>query len=260
VGVTPGTLTSTFKTIAHSDNGFIDVVQTEAFGDFSANELDANSLLGDKALTTRNGEFFAHSLNNKHNQVRFYQTGKSRHVIIQLLRDGSNRATFFTYPKPLEGVWSCDAGTYLAFDDGKVYKQSDDCHSFAGDSIHWLIRFAYVHAGSPALIKSWRDFELQMEADSSLEIKFSQSLDYGSLNQAQSRGEVQEILGGGGRWNEADWDAFFWSAADYSTPIIPLNGHSRNLSILLAGNSAVEHNFKLDGYIISYIPRRRSRV
>jgi hypothetical protein len=259
VGVTPGTLTSTFKTIAHSDNGFIDVVQTEAFGDFSANELNANALLGDSVSSTY-GEFFAHSLSSAHNQIRFYRRGQGQHVVIQLLSDGSNRATFFDFPKALEGVWHCEGGTYFAFDDGIIYKQSERFHSFAGEPIYWLVRFAYSHAGSPSIIKSWRDFELQMEADGPLQLKFSQSLDYGSMNHAQSKGEVKGVFGGGGRWDEAAWDLFFWSNPDYSTPIIPLNGHSRNLSILLTGNSSYEHNFKLDGYVLSYIPRRRTRV
>ncbi|MFL9806354.1 hypothetical protein AB6D40_022885 [Vibrio cyclitrophicus] len=260
VGVTPGTLTSTFKTIAHSDNGFIDVVQTEAFGDFSANELNANALLGDKALSSRGDGFFAHSLSSANNQVRFYQRGVSQHVVIQLLSDGSNRATFFSYPKLVEGVWDCEGGTYLAFGDGFVYRQNQACHSFSGEAIQWLIRLAYSHVGSPSIIKSWDSFELQMESEGSLELQFSQALDYGDPHHAQSRIDAQAVLGGGGRWDESDWDGFFWSSADYVTPIIPLNGHSRNVSILLSGKSAFEQNFRLDGYTLSYIPRRRARV
>lgn len=260
VGITAGTLTSTFKPIAHSNNGFIDVTQTEAFGDFIANEIHANALLGDDAFHPRHTNFFAHSHKKEHNQIRFYQQGLARHFIVQLLSDGKNRATFFSYPKALEGVWDTKGHTYLAFDDGFIYRQNDKICSFAGSEIYWVLRLAYTHTGSPNTVKSWDSFELQMSSEGSLNLKFIHSLDYGSMEHAQSRSEIQGVFGGGGRWDEALWDNFFWSSPDYVTPTVYLNGHSKNISILLSGRSDYEKNFKLDGYTLSYIPRRKYRV
>lgn len=260
VGITAGTLTSTFKPIAHSTNGFIDVSQTQAFGDFIANEIAANSLLGEGAFNPNSTKFFAHSHKNKHNQIRFYQQGISRHLVIQLLPDGSNRATYFSYPKALEGVWDTKEHTYLAFDDGHVYRQSDEVCSFAGDDIYWVLRLAYTHAGSPTIVKSWESFELQMSSEGSLNVSFNHSLDYGSAEHALSVSSFKGVFGGGGRWDESFWDSFFWSSPDYVTPNVYLNGHSKNISILLSGRSNFEKNFKLDGYTLSYIPRRRYRV
>lgn len=260
VGITAGTLTSTFKPIAHTDNGFIDVTQTQAVGDYIASEIEANSLLGDRAFIRETADFFAHSHKKSHSQVRFYQRGVYRHIIIQLLADGSNRATFFKYPKELQGVWDTTDHTYLAFDDGFVYRQSDDIASFAGDEIFWVLRLAYTHAGSPTTLKSWQAFELQMSSEGSLNLSMSHSLDYGSPEHKQSKTNIQGVFGGGGRWDESLWNNFFWSNPDYVTPNVDLNGHSKNISILLSGKSSYEKNFKLDGYTISYIPRRRYRV
>ncbi|MFG0772850.1 hypothetical protein ACF8PD_13580 [Vibrio plantisponsor] len=260
IGITAGTLTSSFVPIAHTNNGFIDVTQTEAVGNFIAAEIEANTLLGDDAFIKKYTNFFAHSQKKAHNQIRFYQRGLARHLIIQLLSDGKNRATFFTYPKALEGVWDTNDNTYFAFDDGFIYRQNNDICSFAGEDIYWVLRPAYTHTGSPMDVKSWQSFELQMSSEGSLNLSFTHSLDYGSMEHAQSRSEIQGVFGGGGRWDEAQWDNFFWSSPDYVTPNVYLNGHSKNISILLSGRSNYEKNFRLEGYTLSYIPRRRYRV
>ncbi|NOI66926.1 hypothetical protein [Vibrio sp. 99-8-1] len=260
IGVTAGTLTSTFIPIAHSRYGFINVQQTQAYGDFVASELSANELLGDAALKEGLTQFFAHSHNRDNNQVRFYQKGANKHVVIQLLKDGKTRATFFKYHKVISDVWDTVNNTYLAFDDGRIYRQTTKVHSFAGSDIFWAIRFAYIHCGSPKDIKSWEDLELHMSSEGSLTLKYTHSLDYGSPNQAQSNSTVGVAFGGGGRWNESTWNDFYWSSPDYITPAAYLDGHSKNISILLSGKSNFEANFQLDGYSISYIPRRRFRV
>lgn len=258
VGITKGTLTSTFNPVAHSTNGFINVTQTQAFGDFIASEIYANRLLGDEAF--RHANFFAYSHKKEHNQIRFYQRGRGKHFVVQLLANGKNRATFFSYPKPLEGVWDTDDQTYLAFDDGMIYRQNRKICSFAGSEIYWVLHLAYTHTGSPNVVKSWESFELLMSSEGSLKIKFVHSLDYGSMKYAQSRSVVKGVFAGGGRWDEAQWDEFFWSSPDYITPTVYLSGHSKNISLLLSGRSDYEQNFKLDGYMLSYIPRRKYRA
>lgn len=261
VGVTAGTMTSTFVPVAHSKNGFINVNQTQAYGDFVTSELSANQLLGDAAFQFALTDFFAHSVHDENNQIRFYQRNENKkHVVIQLLSDGSTRATFFKYHKSVKGVWNTDNNTYLALDDGRIYSPSDVVCSFAGEPIEWILRLAYTHCGSSTTIKSWNDVELQLGSNGSLKLRHQHTIDYSSEYIPQSRSSVGIASGGGGRWDESAWNEFYWSSPDYVTPAIYLDGHGKNVSLFLSGNSTYEKNFDISGYTLSYIPRRHYRV
>lgn len=256
VGIKPHTLQSVFVPVAISDNGIIRVDQTEQFGDFKFSELDASQKLGFQS--SHNPIIFA-SQRAKANQIRFYsETGL--HLCIMFYPNGSTASTYFRYPQQITGVWQSPDNTYLAFDDGKVYWQSDKCHSFAGHAIDWHIKLAFNHFGSPTIVKSWHSAELQASASGILPFYYRFDLDYNSDLHATNLDKPLVASGGGGRWNESNWNDFLWSVADYSTPTFLLAGYSRNIAIAFSGVSNFAPQFELSGLIVNYIPRRNFRV
>ncbi|HEH9803415.1 TPA: hypothetical protein SID01_002447, partial [Pasteurella multocida] len=68
--------------------------------------------------------------------------------------------------------------TYLAFSDGKVYRQSDKCYSFSGRPIDWVVKMSFNHCGSPVHVKSWKSAELQATAKGMLNFQYRFDLDY----------------------------------------------------------------------------------
>ncbi|MFC0939008.1 hypothetical protein ACFGYY_06490 [Pasteurella multocida] len=256
VGIKSGTLQTAFMPIAISQHGIIRVDATEQFGDFKLSETDSSRKLGFKPI--ENNIIFS-SVKSKANQVRFYSEN-ALHICMMLQPNGSTKCSYFLYPDRLKGVWQTHNYTFLAFDDGKVYRQSDDCFSFAGKPIEWLIKMAFNHCGSPMVIKSWKSAELQATAQGTLPLHYRFDLDYNNDFHAATFAKPLSVVGSGGRWNESLWNDFLWSASDYETKTLYLNGHSRNLSLSFTGNDLYAPQFELTGLILNYIPRRSYRV
>ncbi|MBN6067400.1 hypothetical protein HYE54_01020 [Aggregatibacter actinomycetemcomitans] len=256
VGIHPNTLQTSFVPIAISKNGITRIDQSEKFGDFKLSETDANRKLGfDKQYYN----IVYSSTKPKANQIRFY-SAEGRHVCIMFNPDGSTRSTFFTYPEPVKGLWQSPDNVYMAFDDGKLYRQSDNCHSFSGKEIDWIVKMAFNHCGSPTLVKSWHSAELQATTEGKSKLSYRFDLDYNSNYHAATLGKELQIAGGGGRWNDSFWNDFLWSAEDYSTPTFHLSGYSRNIALSFSGKSIYSPQFEISGLILNYITRRNYRV
>lgn len=256
MGIKSGTLQTAFMPIAISQHGIIRVDATEQFGDFKLSETDASRKLGFKPL--ENNIVFS-STRAKANQVRFYSEN-ALHICMMLQPDGSTKCSYFLYPERLKGVWQSRNQTFLAFDDGKVYRQSDDCFSFSGQPIEWQVKMAFNHCSSPMLIKSWTSAELQATARGVLPLQYRFDLDYNSAFHSPELAKSLNVIGGGGLWNDSLWNDFIWSASDYETKTLYLKGHSRNLSLSFMGAERYAPQFELTGLILNFIPRRSYRV
>lgn len=256
VGIHPGTLQTSFVPLAISKNGITRIDQTEQFGDFKLSEVDANRKLG---FDKQHYNIVYSSTKPKSNQIRFY-SAEGRHLCVMLQPDGSTRSTFFTYPELVRGIWQSPDNTYMAFNDGKVYRQSDNCYSFSGKQIDWIVKMAFNHCGSPTLIKSWHSAELQATTEGKSKLSYRFDLDYNSNYHASTLSKDLQIAGGGGRWNDSFWNDFLWSAEDYSTPTFHLSGYSRNIALSFSGTSIYSPQFEISGIILNYITRRNYRV
>ena len=256
VGIYPNTLQTSFVPLAISKNGITRIDQTEQFGDFRLSEVDANRKLG---FDKQHYNIAYSSTKPKSNQIRFY-SAEGRHLCIMFQPDGTTKSTFFTYPEKVEGIWQSPDNVYMAFDDGKVYRQSDNCYSFSGKKIDWIVKMAFNHCGAPTLIKSWHSAELQATTEGKSKLSYRFDLDYNSNYHAATLGKDLQIAGGGGRWNDSLWNDFLWSAEDYSAPTFHLSGYSRNIALSFSGSSIYSPQFEISGLILNYITRRNYRV
>lgn len=255
VGIFPNTLQSVYAPIAVTTNGITRIDQTEQFGDFLLSEMDANRKIG---FNPAREKILFSSVKPNVNQIRLY--GKDRNFCIMLSLDGTTKTTTFTYPETVSGLWQTPKTVFMAFGDGKIYRQSDFCYSFAGKPINWLIKLAFNHCGSPTVVKNWRSAELQATTEGVAIISYRYDLDYNSIIHAANLNQPVEIAGGGGRWNDSLWNDFLWSAEDYSTPNFLLSGYSRNIALSISGNSIFTPQFEISGLILNYLPRRMYRV
>lgn len=256
VGIVKNTLQTNFLPIAISQNGIIRIDQTEQFGDFRLSETDSGQKLG---LKVRESHFVFSSSKPQASQIRYY-SDKQMHICLMLNPDGSSKATYFIYPEPLKGVWQSDKHTFLAFSDGKVYRQNDEVFSFAGKPIDWLVKMAFNHCGSPFVVKSWKSGELQATTNGTLKLAYRYDLDYCSDYHASTNLTALSVIGVGGRWNEHLWNDFQWNGSDYEAKTLYLQGHSRNIALSFSGTGTYAPQFEITGLLLNYIPRRNYRV
>lgn len=67
------------------------------------------------------------------------------------------------------------------------------------------------------------------------------------------------ISGGGGAWNEAMWDQFYWSAAAEGVASAPIDGIGANVGLVIASDSTYDEPYTLHGMTIYWTPRRLVR-
>ncbi len=273
VGIFEGTLQSLFIPIGLADNGLVRLDRVQEYGDFTLSMLDTSDKV---SSVIRNYDWqFSSQLSNA-NQFRLYSTS-GINLIVTLDANGIPRFSTFRYPSPVSGVWRYDESkerNFIALSgSGYVYELDENAFSFDGDYIRWTLKTAYMHLGSPGVIKSWRSAVIEHGTPSVFNCDFWWNIEYRAglqftsdrietaLTEFSSEsvfteiGEMDSAL-----WNVANWNQFYWNSqqsADVSD--VYLNGNSTSIAFAFSAKTKHNPNFDLSGMFIDYIPRRLSR-
>lgn len=273
VGIFEGTLQSLFIPIGLADNGLVRLDRVQEYGDFTLSMLDTSDKV---SSVIRNYDWqFSSQLSNA-NQFRLYSTS-GINLIVTLDANGIPRFSTFRYPSPVSGVWRYDESkerNFIALSgSGYVYELDENAFSFDGDYIRWTLKTAYMHLGSPGVIKSWRSAVIEQGTPSIFNCDFWWNIEYRAglqftsdrietaLTEFSSEsvfteiGEMDSAL-----WNVANWNQFYWNfqqSADVSD--VYLNGNSTSIAFAFSAKTKHDPNFDLSGMFIDYIPRRLSR-
>jgi hypothetical protein len=156
---------------------------------------------------------------------------------------------------------SCDYDEVLAeevalvgTDDGWVY-QLDSGTTFDAEPLEGYFMLVFNHCGSPHLNKVFSGGMLEINAMAPITLMLSAIFDYGDPNQRADSDNALTSSGGGGLWDEAEWESFVWDAPIKGQAAFDLAGFGANVSYRVSHESRYEQPHTITGLWIYAKPR-----
>lgn len=128
---------------------------------------------------------------------------------------------------------------YVGAEDGYVY-ELDRGRSFNGEKIFAFARLAFHDSNSPHRNKRWALVKVQCDAPANAEIFLTAEAAYGSPEYLAGGEQVFTVAGGGGLWNDSNWNQFYWSAQYVGEAQARIEAKGENLSISVISETADE--------------------
>lgn len=147
---------------------------------------------------------------------------------------------------------------FIGCTDGFV-RQVDSGHSLDGADVNSYIRLPFVHIGAPQVVKRWMKVSLEVDANPTTELSLICDFDYADPNQSPSLQQNFTIRGGGGFWDEANWDEFYWSSPVNGIAESHIQGIGRNMSLTVVSADRYESPHTIQGVTLHFSPRKLKR-
>lgn len=250
--------------------GITDLARTDRFGDFvGATVSQAVQPLVDRFRQLNQVQ--ASTVVKATNQYRLFFTDGS--FLIMYVPDSADRPVEFGYgeypdaPVVIQNSEDANGNEVIFFGaaDGFVY-QAEKGNNFDGEVIDSYLRLAFNHFRSPAYRKRFRRADLELAAESVARIQFASDLSYSAAEASSSQTDLTiadipelTVFGGGGFWDSAVWDEFYWDAQSISTARANLSGTGQNISFMMYNSSATTAPFIMQGVTVHYDLRRLQR-
>jgi hypothetical protein len=264
------------------DLGVTSIARTDAFGDFSGSTV---SQLIQPLVNTLRPLVTDSTISRTSSQYRVYFSDKSQlYMYVPAVGSAARDRNLQTrtdvqfgycqYPLAVTRIWNSEdaAGverTYFgsATTAGLGFVYEDQIgRNFDGAVIEAYVRLPFNHIGTPSRRKRFRRADLELEAENLVTIQFTADLAYGSaeVSSAQTSTIISDVaeldvFGGGGFWDDANWDEFLWDAQVVSTARADLTGSGENVSLLIYNETAKAEPFILQGITLHYDERRLQR-
>ena len=139
--------------------------------------------------------------------------------------------------------------------DGMVY-QLDKGTSADGAPIAAHMRLPFNHVGSPAQEKRWHRAALEIDGPSQTRLHVTYAISYGNTDLPQSYEQPIDMRGGGGLWNEAAWNTFYWSSPVEGQIQVYIDGLGSNISLVVISDNDYDTPHTLTGVFLYYNYRR----
>jgi hypothetical protein len=138
--------------------------------------------------------------------------------------------------------------------------------NFDGATIEAYVRTAFNQVRSPSARKYFRRADLELNAPQTLTLQFAADLTYGAADVSSSLTSLVttdiseiDIFGGGGFWDDVNWDEFLWDASSISTARAELSGTGENIGFLIFNDTAKAAAWTMQGITLHYDLRRLQR-
>ncbi len=173
----------------------------------------------------------------------------------------------FNYDKVVRCAASCECVTvnpsgeeklFFGSDDGFVY-QLDQGTSFDGQAVDAFLRIPFNHIGSPTQNKVWKQATLELNAAANTELGMVAEFAYADPDQPPAEQQDFSVKGGGGFWDEANWDEFYWSSPVYGTATADIEGFGPNVGIGIISQETYNKPHVLSGITLHYTLRGLKR-
>lgn len=138
--------------------------------------------------------------------------------------------------------------------DGYLY-QLDSGTSFDQQPVTAYLRLAFNNVGSPTQNKRWHKVTLEADCTASNVIGLIAEYAYSDPDLSPSTEQDFTVQGGGGFWDAANWDQFFWSATFEGVAECHVDGFGRNISVGIISVATYEQPHFLHGLILHYSER-----
>lgn len=147
---------------------------------------------------------------------------------------------------------------YIGASDGYVYRV-DAGQNYDGEAITAAIRLPFNSLKSPTYLKRYIKATLEVDASASTEIFQTAEFAYADSNVPASPEQAFVVRGGGGFWDEANWDQFYWSAPTQGLAEAYIAGIGQNVSIAVLSETTHEDPHTLTAMTLNYSVRRQIR-
>lgn len=247
--------------IYHDDRGLRDVRTTTAFGDFKMGTLTGmveplfkskkkqgitpvNSIRvrakDQYRLFWSDGTGLTMYLGRKYPEMMPFDLGKVVSCCCSAEDNDGNEVMFF------------------GSTDGYVY-QLDSGTSFDGAEVDAYLHLPFNHVGSPTQNKRWHKATLEVDATPDTEIGLLAEFAYASDEQPSETLQTFDVSGGGGFWDETNWDEFYWSAPVEGLAECHIDGFGPNCSITVVSGQAYVDPHTLHGLTLHFSYRGLKR-
>jgi hypothetical protein len=100
-------------------------------------------------------------------------------------------------------------------------------------------------------------FEVKPYGFSKVDISYD--LGYGNPEVSVPSTYANNVIYGGGYWDQFTWESFTWDAKAFNTVVLSLTGTEKNISFLFYSNRAQDARHTVQGVTIAYTPQRTER-
>ncbi len=240
-----------------------------AYGNFEAATVTRliQPLVDEKQLT-----LIGSSILRKRNQLRLWFSDKTG-LAIALNRDARGsmvaRATTLKIDENITCISNGDDENgveriLFGCDDGYVYEMEKG-FSFNGDAIEEFLRTNYNNP----LGDTRREFKVfgvtwNIKSQANFSIQIAHDMSYSSSDQApaEAKTSTQDLsaLGGGGFYDDSNYDEFYYDAEVVTQAAVPLGDTGNNISFTIYNSSAITKSYELEGFTLDYSPRKLKRA
>ena len=255
------------KSYALDDRGLTELTRAEAYGNF---EFATVSRRVQARMDEMRSVAVASAVYRSKNQYRVY--GNDGTGICATIAQTKSRLgvaglvyfyTQFKYPDNVACTVSGEDSTgkdvvFFGSDVGMVY-QADKGSSFDGDDIEAYLFLPFNNSKAPSVLKTYRKGTIEMTAEKYASLQNNVIFSYGDSSLEAHSAITNAITGGGGRWDLANWDEFFYDSDVVAMPSFTLAGDGVNLSMFIYSKTDIDLGHKLDGAYIHFTPRRLVR-
>jgi len=146
----------------------------------------------------------------------------------------------------------------MGCDDGYVY-QLDSGTSFDGDIVRAFMQMPFNHCGSPNNNKVFKKVTVQASVAPSTTLSMTAAFSDGDPDMPALATQSFDVRGGGGFWNESNWNTFVWSSRVLGKAEAHIDGLGNNISMTLSTQSATDLPHTLSSMTLLYSMRGRQR-
>lgn len=118
-----------------------------------------------------------------------------------------------------------------------------------------FIRFPFNHLGTPTQNKQYFRATLEVDASPNVELSLVAEYSYASPSQPPGVEHAFSVKGGGGFWEEQDWDEYYWSSPVEGLAAAPLDGLGTNISIAAISAGTYDDPHGISGVTLHFSPR-----
>lgn len=142
-------------------------------------------------------------------------------------------------------------GYFFGTEDGWVMRE-DVGTSFDGQAIDSVMKLHFNQFKTPASRKRFLKLVLELEAGTTVTINFRQQFDFNDGVYQASQTQDALALAGGGSWDEAAWNTFYWSQPTVSQAEANVSGVGRSMSLIFFNSTLTDEPFVLQGLLTHY--------
>lgn len=227
------------------DRGITSLSATQSFGSFESGSFSK----GIAPFIQARKEFFTCAVQSvQRNQLRWVFNAPTpsldgSEIISATFRDG--KLAGFTR-QVLGFRVSCagsgeladgSAAVFMGSSDGWVYRM-DVGTSFDGLPIPAYFMTAFGNSRQAARKKSYKHATINIQSNGPVPVKAKPIFDYGASDVMSHRVEETNLIGGASNYDEANWDAFTWSAPHLNQARVEMQGIGQNVALLISSTSA----------------------